>query len=196
DQIEAALAQIVGGELTDLRIASAIVIDKVVHIGALVRHDTPDGLAYRTVEGVISFGIDTIGRHVGAVVESRDDDTAAHFLSQRNIRFGQGRRFDSLIHEHLEAVIGAVRHAADLDQLARHEAFEHLQAQIVGAAIKGDADLHVGELLRDLHRRIRADDYPGEIHHGTTANLPAADISGFNAREIAPFASIVEVSLA
>jgi hypothetical protein len=118
------------------------------------------------------------------VVESRDDNATAHFLSQRNIRFGQGRRFDSLIHEHLEAVIGAVRHAADLDQLARHEAFQHLQAQIVRSAIHGDADLHVGELLRHLHRRIRANDDPGKIHHGTTANLPAADVGGFDREKL------------
>ena len=116
-------------------------------------------------------------------MERRDDDPTAHFLRQRNIRFGQGRRFDRLIHEHLEAVIGAVRHAADLDQLARHEAFQHLQAQVVRAAIHGDADLHVGELLRHLNRRICADNEAGKIHHGTTAKLAAADIGGFNPRE-------------
>jgi len=86
------------------------------------------------------------------VVKSRDDDAAAHFLGQRNIRFGQGCRFDRLIHEHLEAVIGSVGHTADLDQLARHETFEHLQTQIVRAAVKRNPDLHVGELLRHLHR--------------------------------------------
>ena len=118
-------------------------------------------------------------------------------LGQRDIRFGQGRRFDRLIHEHLEAVIGAVRHAADLDQLARHEAFQHLQRKIVRAAIKRDADLHVGELLRHLHRRIRAHDdgrAKFTMERRPTCRLPTLVVS---TREIiAPFASVVEVGLA
>src|SRR5688500_20301031 len=35
DEIKAALAQIVDGELADLRIAIAVVVDEVMHVGAL-----------------------------------------------------------------------------------------------------------------------------------------------------------------
>src|SRR5262245_20564303 len=88
DQIEAALAQIVDGELIDLRIEFAIVVDEVVQIRALVRVDAPNRLADRAIERGISLGVNSIGRDFRTVMEGRDNDTTAHFLRQRNVWLG------------------------------------------------------------------------------------------------------------
>ena len=86
---EPALAQIVGFQRGYFRITLRVIIDEVVHIGALVRHDTPDSFAYRTVEGGVSFGIDPVGRNLGAVEQRRADDAAALLLGERDVRLGQ-----------------------------------------------------------------------------------------------------------
>ena len=102
----------------------------------------------------------------------------------------------SPVHEQIEAVGRAVRHAAELDLVARNEAFQHLQGQIVGAEEERHADQAVGELLRGLHRRFRPHHQCRIGHDRAAADLAAADLGALDPRIVAPLAGIIEVRLA
>src|SRR5262249_38945335 len=96
----------------------------------------------------------------------------------------------------LKAIGRAVRHAAELNLFARHETFQHLQRQIMGAEEERYADLPISELLRGLHRRITAHHQRRKRHDGAPANLATANLAGLDTAVIAPFAGVVEVGLA
>ena len=86
--------------------------------------------------------------------------------------------------------------AADIDLVARHEAFEQMQREIVRAGVERHADRAAGELLRRVDRRIRPHHDGGIGDDGAAADLAAADAGGAGAAVVAPFAGVVHVGLA
>ena len=66
----------------------------------------------------------------------------------------------------------------------------------MGAIVERHADLAAGELLRRLHRRIRAHHQRGIGDDRATADLAAFDFGALDARIVAPLAGVIEVGLA
>ena len=129
--------------------------------------------------------------------EGRADGAATFLLRQSDVRLGERGGVDfSSPHERVEPVARAVGGAAELDHVARQEALQHVQRDIVGAEIERHADGLVGELLRREHRRIRRHHERGVGHDGATAELAAARARLLHAAVIAPLAGIVHVRLA
>ena len=67
-------------------------------------------------------------------------EPAALLLGERDVRLGQRGRLDLALHQRCEPVARAVRRAAQLDLLARQEAFQHMQREIMRAEIERHAD--------------------------------------------------------
>jgi hypothetical protein len=124
-------------------------------------------------------------------MESRDDEPAALLFGERDVRLGQSGGFDLATHQQIEPVGRAVRHAAELDLVARNEALQHLQRQVMRSEEERHADLPVGELLRGLNRRICPHDKRREGHDRTAADLAAADPGVADAGIVAPLAGVI-----
>lgn len=86
-----------------------------------------------------------------------------------------------------------MRHAADDDLVARQEALEHVQGEIVRAEIERDADLPVGKLLRGVNGRIRPHRNRRESYDAAAAELTAANAGVLHTAVVAPLAGIVHV---
>src|SRR5262249_14912656 len=130
------------------------------------------------------------------VMEGCNHGPATLFFGECDVGLGQGRSVDGAIHEHPETIGRAVGHAAKLNHVARHETFEHLDREIVAAVEERDADLTIGELLGSLHGRVAAHHNRRVGNNGTATDLAALHLGAFDARIIAPFASVIEVGLA
>ena len=129
-------------------------------------------------------------------IERRADHPAALLLGERDVGLGQRGRLDLALHHQVEAVARAVRRAADIDLVARQEAFQQMQREVVRAGVERHADRAAGELLRRVDRRIRPHHDRGVGDDGAAADLPAADAGAAGAAVVAPFAGIVHVGLA
>src|SRR5262249_34256636 len=71
-----------------------------------------------------------------------------------------------------------------------------LDREIVAAVEERDADLTIGELLGSLHGRVAAHHNRRVGNNGTATDLAALHLGAFDARIIAPFASVIEGGLA
>jgi len=89
-----------------------------------------------------------------------------------------------------------MRHAADLDHVARHESFQHMQCEVVRAKIEWNADAAICQLLWSVDRRIRPHRDRGIRHDSAAADLSAAHARVLDAAVVAPFAGVVHVGLA
>ena len=173
-----------------------MIVDEILEVLLLVGIDTLDGFLHGAVEARVGVGIDLVGSHFGAVVEGRTDDAAAILFRERNIGLGQRRGFDLSTHHRIIAIARARRRRNDLDEVARQEAAEKMQREIMRAGIEGHADRLVGELLRRIDVRIRTH-HDGRISHdGAAAKLARTDAGVFDAAIIAPFAGVIHVRLA
>ena len=98
--------------------------------------------------------------------------------------------------QRLEAEVGPGRRAAQLHHVARHEALEQMQRDIVGAEVERHADRNVGELLRRVDGGFGTDDDRRIGDDGAAADLPASLAGLLDAAVVAPLARIVHVGLA
>ncbi|MPZ41115.1 MAG: hypothetical protein GEU95_24330 [Rhizobiales bacterium] len=128
--------------------------------------------------------------------ERRTDDAAALLLGQRDVGLGECCRVDLTLHHQVEAIARAVGCAAHIDQLARYEAFQEVQREVMRAGIERHADRAAGKLLRGVDRRVGAHHDGGVGDDGAAADLAAADIGCTGAAVVAPFAGIVHVGFA
>ena len=99
-------------------------------------------------------------------------------------------------HQRIEAIARAVGCAAQLDHVARHETFEHVQRDVMGAEIKRHADDAVGELLRRIDRRIRRAPRSPNKRRWRGGRAAGCLAGVLHAAVIAPFAGVVHVGLA
>ena len=117
-------------------------------------------------------------------------------LGERDVRFGQRGGFDLAVQQCIEPIARAVRGPANLDHLARHEAFQHVQRDVVRAEIERQPDQPIGHLLRRVNGRVRPNHERRIGDDGAAAELAAVLVGVLDAAVVAPFAGVVHVGLA
>src|SRR5919109_1653193 len=171
---------------------SLFVVYEVVQVSAFVRVDPAYCLAERPIDRSISFCADFPRGRVRAIVKTLDNEPAAVLLGNRNPGLTYAARIYSAVH-HCSVALRGPPAAHELDHVARHEAFQQLQGQVMRSGMKGHCDSLIGQLLWRINVGVRRHRHSARDNRRAPAQLAATDCGILRSAIITPFTGVENI---